>query len=101
MHIAQETIIVIYNFFRKILTTPNYRRRSAAACSIALANIATLLRSHDGINTYIYVAVLLHIESRCRLDLRNNSLHHFIIHRNLKFDLYKVVLSIYIIFRGF
>ena len=33
---------------------------------------------------YIYVvAVLLHIESRCRLDLRNNSLHHFIIHRNL------------------
>ena len=33
---------------------------------------------------YIYVvAVFLHIESRCRLDLRNNSLHHFIIHRNL------------------
>ena len=28
------------------------------------------------------------------VDLRNNSLHHFIVHRNLKFDLYKVVLSI-------
>ena len=36
---------------------------------------------------YIYVvAVLLHIESRCRLDLRNNSLHHFIIHRNLRLN---------------
>ena len=30
------------------------------------------------------VAVLLHIESWCRLDLRNNSLHHFIVHRNLR-----------------
>ena len=36
---------------------------------------------------YIYVvAVFLHIESRCRLDLRNNSLHHFIIHRNLRLN---------------
>ena len=41
----------------------------------------------SGIYIYIYVvAVLLHIESRCRLDLRNNSLHHFIIHRNLRLN---------------
>ena len=71
-------------------------------CNGKLKNINIIYMEHFGVSDYhilyIYVvAVLLHIESRCRLDLRNNSLHHFIVHRNLKLDFIKYC-CIYIIY---
>ena len=73
-HLQENAIAII---IVKVISTDIWNHKRVLVSTVA----------NKRIYIYIYVvAVFLHIESRCRLDLRNNSLHHFIIHRNLRLN---------------